>query len=100
MRIFRIFDKIPIRILLDELSRVLRFFKASFNALTSSFITFENFVAILALRRTEGYHGNFVILHVRLQINASKLRDNSSPNVLTSISATPRNTRFLRNLLL
>ena len=36
------------------------------NALTSSFITFENFVAILALRRTEGYHGNFVILHVRL----------------------------------
>ena len=34
------FDKIPVRILLDVLFRVFRFSKASFNALTSSFITF------------------------------------------------------------
>ena len=34
------FDKIPVRILLDVLSRVFRFSKASFIALTSSFITF------------------------------------------------------------
>ena len=64
------FDKIPVRILLDVLFRVFRFSKASFCALTSSFMTFENFVAILTLRRTEGCHGNFVISHVKLQINA------------------------------
>ena len=34
------FNKIPVRILLDELFRVSRFSKASFCALTSSFITF------------------------------------------------------------
>ena len=35
------FDKIPVRILLDELFRVFRFYsKASFCALTSSFMTF------------------------------------------------------------
>ena len=34
------FDKIPVRILLDLLIHVLRFSKASFNALTSSFITY------------------------------------------------------------
>ena len=34
------FDKIPVRILLDVLFRVCRFPKASFIALTSSFITF------------------------------------------------------------
>ena len=33
------FDKIPVRILLDVLSRVFRFSKASFNALTSLFIS-------------------------------------------------------------
>ena len=37
------FDKIPVRILLDVLFRVFRFSKASFNALTSSFMTFSNF---------------------------------------------------------
>ena len=34
------FDKIPVRILLDVLFRVFRFSKASFYALTSSFMTF------------------------------------------------------------
>ena len=34
------FDKIPVRILLDVLFRVFRFSKASFSALTSSFMTF------------------------------------------------------------
>ena len=34
------FDKIPVRIPLDVLFRVLRFSKASFCALTSSFMTF------------------------------------------------------------
>ena len=34
------FDKIPVRILLNVLFRVFRFSKASFCALTSSFITF------------------------------------------------------------
>ena len=35
-----IFDKIPVRILLEVLFRVLRFSKASFYALASSFMTF------------------------------------------------------------
>ena len=70
------FDKIPVRILLDVLSHVFRFSKASFYALASSFVTFYNFVAILTLRRTEGYHGNFVISHVKLQINAEISREN------------------------
>ena len=34
------FDKIPVRILLEVLFRVLRFSKASFCALASSFMTF------------------------------------------------------------
>ena len=34
------FDKIPVRILLDELFHVFRFSKASFYALASSFMTF------------------------------------------------------------
>ena len=34
------FDKIPVRILLDVLFRAFRFSKASFFALTSSFMTF------------------------------------------------------------
>ena len=34
------FDKIPVRILLDVLFHVFRFSKASFCALTSSFMTF------------------------------------------------------------
>ena len=72
------FDKIPVRILLDVLFRVFRFYKASFCALTSSFMTFSNFVAILTLRRTLGCHGNFVISHVKLQINA----EISSPMIL------------------
>ena len=36
----KFFDKIPVRILLDVLFRVFRFFKASFYALASSFMTF------------------------------------------------------------
>ena len=68
------FDKIPVRILLDVLFRVFRFSKASFCALTSSFMTFENFVTIL--KRTEGCHGNFVISHVKLQSNAEISRQN------------------------
>jgi len=70
------FDKIPVRIPLDVLFRVFRFSKASFSALTSTFMTFYNFVAILILRRTEGCHGNFVISHVKLQINAEISRQN------------------------
>ena len=61
------FDKIPVRILLNVLFPVSRFSKACFNALTLSFIKFWNFVAILALRRMEGCHGNFVISHVKEQ---------------------------------
>ena len=64
------FGKIPIGILLDEFFRVFRFSRASFYALESSF-----FVAILTLRRTEGCHGNFLISHVKLQINAVMLLD-------------------------
>ena len=63
------FDNIPLRILLDVLFRVFRFSKASFYALKSSFMTFQNFVVILTLRRTAGSHGNLVISHVTLQIN-------------------------------
>ena len=69
------FNKILVRIL-DVLFRVFRFFKASFYALASSFMTFWNFVAILTLRRTEGCHGNFVISHVKLQIIAEISRQN------------------------
>ena len=53
------FDKIPVRILLDVLFRVFRFSKASFNALASSFMTFENFVATLTLRRGSQWGGGF-----------------------------------------
>ena len=70
------FDKIPVRILLEVLFRVFRFSEKSFCALTSSFMTFQNFVTILTMRRTEGCHGNFVISHVKLQINAEILRQN------------------------
>ena len=38
----------------------------SFNALTSSFITFSHFVAILALRRREDFYSNFVISLMKL----------------------------------
>ena len=34
------FDKVPVRILLDVLFRVFKFFKTSFYALASSFMTF------------------------------------------------------------
>ena len=64
------FDNIPLRILLDVLFRVFSFSKASFYALTSSFMTFKNFVTILKWRRTAGYHGNLVISHLKLQISA------------------------------
>ena len=80
------FDKLLVRIFLDVLFHVFRFSKASFCALTSSFTAFWNFAAILTLRRTEGCHGNFVISHVKLQINAEilrqKLRSNSSRMIL------------------
>ena len=73
------FDKIRVRILLEVLFRVFKFSKASFCALTSSFINHD----ILKLRRhldTETYvmgcHGNFVISHVKLQINAEISRQN------------------------
>ena len=66
----------PVRILLDVLIGVFRLSKASFYALASSFMTFENFVAILTLRRAEGCHGNFVISHVKLQIIAEISRQN------------------------
>ena len=39
----KIFDKIPVRILLDVLFRVFRFSKASFCSLTSSFTAFLKF---------------------------------------------------------
>ena len=63
------FNKIFVRILLDVLFPVFRFSKASFYALTSSFIKVLDFVIILALRRTGGCHGNFVISHVKLEIS-------------------------------
>ena len=46
------------------------------NRLTSLFITFLNLDAILALKRTERYYCNFVILHDKLSINAEILRQN------------------------
>ena len=46
------------------------------NRQKSSFMTFENFVAILKRRRTAGCHGNLVISHVKLQINAEISRQN------------------------
>ena len=58
-----------VRILLDVLCPVFRFSQASFNALTSLFIKFLDFVFILALRHTEDCHGNFVISHVKLEIS-------------------------------
>ena len=61
------FNKIFVRVLLDVLFPVLRFSKAFCNALTSLFINFLDFVIILALRHTEGCHGNFVISHVKLE---------------------------------
>ena len=68
------------RILLDVLFRVFRFSKTSVYALASKFMTFENgfenFVAILTLRRMEGCHGNFLISHVKLQIIAEISRQN------------------------
>ena len=82
------FDKIPLRILLNVLFPVSRFSKACFNALTLSFIKFWNFVAILALRRMEGCHGNFVISHVKFQLMLkfpSKIRSNSSPNIIIKL---------------
>ena len=63
------FNIIFIRILLDVLFPVFRFSQASFNALTSLFIKFLDFVIILAPRRIEGCHCNFVISHVKLEIS-------------------------------
>ena len=68
------FNKIPVSILLDVLFRVFRFFKASFYALASSFMTFWNFVAILTLGRTEGCHGNFCNFTLSLKFRA-KIKD-------------------------
>ena len=65
---FRIFRQIPVRILFDVLFHVFRFSKVSFNALT----TFIHNILKL-YRWTEGCHGNFVILHVKLQINTEIL---------------------------
>ena len=62
-------DKIPVKILLGVLFRVFSFSKRSFYALVSSFITFENLITILTLRRTEGCHGNFVISHVNYKLS-------------------------------
>ena len=53
-----LFGKIPVRVLLDVLLCV-QVSKASFCALTSSFTTFQNFVAILTLRHTEGLPWQF-----------------------------------------
>ena len=61
------FNKIFVRILLGVLFPVLRFSKAFCYALTSLFIKFLDFVIILAMRHTEGCHGNFVILHAKLE---------------------------------
>ena len=75
--------------------RFLKRLSTSFNVLTSSFITFSNFVAILALRRTEGCHSNFVFSFVKLSVNAeivrAKIKDYSqlSPCGHPSITETP-----------
>ena len=44
-------------------------------------MTFQHFLAILKRRRTAGCHGNLVISHVKLQINA----EISSPMILKLI---------------
>ena len=59
------FDKIPVRILLDVLFRPGIFIH-----------DILNFVAMLTLRHTLGCRGNFVISHVKLQINAEISRQN------------------------
>ena len=80
------FNKIPVSILLDVLFRVFRFFKASFYALASSFMTFWNFVAILTLRRTYGCHGNFCNFTCEITNYCwnfvPKFRSNLSPMIL------------------
>ena len=45
--------KVPVRILLDVLFLVFRFFKVSVNVMPYSFIKFPNFVVILGLRSTK-----------------------------------------------
>ena len=61
-----------------------RFSKASFNAMKPSLInTFYNFVAILAVRSAEHCHGNFVIAHMKLNINAEILHQNKEVIILT-----------------
>ena len=56
--------------LLDVLIFVFRFSKASFNALTSSFVTFFKklccHLGTETYKCTEGCHGNLVISHVKL----------------------------------
>ena len=49
------FDKIPVRILLDVLFRVFRFSKASFYALTSSFMTIHDIIKLRRHLETETY---------------------------------------------
>ena len=72
-------DNIPVRILLNVLFHVFRFSKACFNALTSSFIKFWNFVAIFALRLIE-----FLLWNYKLMLKFhSKIRSNSSPMILS-----------------
>ena len=77
------FDKIPVRILLDVLFRVFRFSKASFYALTSSFITFYETYGRLPWQfcnftcEITNYPSNFV----------PKLRSNSSHMILHKLHA-------------
>ena len=56
--------------LLDVLICVFRFSKASFNALTSSFVTFFKklccHLGTETYKCTEGCHGNLMISHVKL----------------------------------
>lgn len=62
----------PERILL-AVTDCSRFFTASFDDVTSSFITFSNTAAILAPRHRERCHDNYVISEVKLYINAEFL---------------------------
>ena len=70
------FDKIPVRILLDVLFRLFKFSKASFVPWHLHSWHFKTLSPSLTLRHTEGCHGNFVILHVKLQIMAEILLQN------------------------
>ena len=92
------FDKIhvPARILLDVLFRVFRFSKASFNAVTPSFIhsktllqSWQRGVQNIAMAII------FVISHTKLNINTEILCQNKGVTILTLLRKTEKYSPIL-----